>query len=72
MDTCGVVVQSSNAGTFPVSHPLLKFAARIGGYQGTVMLDCGATNNFISEAFVSKNHLATTGLTPARIDSHHP
>ena len=60
-DTCGVIVQPGN---LPSSRPLLKFTAQIGGRQGTVMVDSGATSNFISESFITRNHIPSTTLSP--------
>ena len=66
MDTCGVMVQPDMTPPFPNSHPLLKFTAQIGGRTGTVMLDSGATSNFVSQAFITKNHIPSTALTSRR------
>jgi hypothetical protein len=54
-------------GAAVTSHALLKFTAQIGGRKGIVMLDSGATSNFIAQSFSSKNHLQSTPVTPQRL-----
>jgi len=54
-------------GVAVTSHALLKFTAQIGGRKGIVMLDSGATSNFIAQSFSSKNHLQSTPITPQRL-----
>jgi predicted aspartyl protease len=66
VDTCGVMVQPDMTPPFPNSHPLLKFTAQIGGRRGTVMMDSGATSNFVSQAFITRNHIPSTALTSRR------
>ena len=62
MDTCGVMIQPD----ILTSQPLLRFTAQVGGRKGTVMLDSGATSNFIAESFITRNHIPSTILTPKR------
>jgi RNase H-like domain found in reverse transcriptase/Reverse transcriptase (RNA-dependent DNA polymerase)/Integrase zinc binding domain/Chromo (CHRromatin Organisation MOdifier) domain/Retroviral aspartyl protease len=49
------------------TQPLFKFSARIAGVQGTVMVDCGATADFISQSFVEKNRIPSIPLTDRRV-----
>ena len=44
------------------SRSLLKLIGTIAGYQAIFLLDCGATGNFISSGFVSKNNLNPSTL----------
>ena len=50
----------------PNSHPLLKFTALIDGRRAIVMVDSGATSNFISQTFVTKNHIPSVSLATRR------
>ena len=50
----------------PNSHPLLKFTALIDGRRAVVMVDSGATSNFISQTFVTRNHIPSSSLTARR------
>jgi hypothetical protein len=44
------------------SQPLIDFEAQLNNIKGKVLMDCGATNNFISDRFVDKFNLKTTEL----------
>jgi hypothetical protein len=45
-----------------MSYPLLKFAARINGIEGTALVDCGATGDFVSQDFISQHRISSTPL----------
>jgi hypothetical protein len=47
---------------FVKSQPLIDFEAQLNNIKGKVLMDCGATNNFISDRFVDKFNLKTTEL----------
>lgn len=40
---------------------LIKLAGFVGRHRATVLVDCGATGNFVSSAFVEKHGLSVTG-----------
>jgi hypothetical protein len=50
----------------PNSQPLLlKLTATINGIKGTILVDCGATGDFVSRDFITKNRLPSTTLPTA-------
>src|ERR1700761_6241855 len=58
VDTCGVMMTPS--------RPLLRFSAQIAGFQGIVMVDSGATADFISQSFIDRNRLPSIPLVNKR------
>lgn len=45
-----------------VGMPLLKLAAHIGERAAIVLVDCGATGNFVSASFVRQHHLVVSSM----------
>ncbi len=43
------------------SESLLRFSGKVGRCDGEILIDSGATSNFISEEFVLKNRMMTYG-----------
>ena len=46
---------------------LLRFNGKINGYSAWILLDSGASRNFINEQFVKKHGFATKPATPTVI-----
>ena len=61
-----MMVQPGMTLPFSNSQPLLKFTAQIGGRKGTVMMNSGAISDFVSDAFITENHIPSTALTSRR------
>ena len=60
--TCSVLLNRWTTNSPHSSLPLLKLIATINGIQGTILVDCGATGDFISHEFIRKNRLPSTLL----------
>lgn len=60
--TCSVALDGWSNPSQP-SLPLLKLTATINGIKATILIDCGATGDFISHDFITRNRLPSTALS---------
>ena len=49
----------------PVMRPLIRFKGTINGQQADIMLDCGATGNFVSSSFVERHAMSVVQKSSA-------
>jgi hypothetical protein len=53
--------------TTNTSEQLLRFKGKINGHEAWILLDSGASRNFIDTKFVQKHNLATQDITPLMV-----
>jgi hypothetical protein len=51
----------------PDSGSMLRFRGKIGRCDGDILIDSGATSNYVSEEFVTKNRMKTTKTAGVRV-----
>src|SRR5690348_12521023 len=51
----------------PVNAPLLKLTGTLDSHPATVLIDSGATTNFIDAGYVQRHHLPTEPMAQVRI-----